>query len=606
MELSLNFMDYTEHFNLTDRPFKNTYDRKYFFRSVSVDIIIKVLEAESCTPLVHLKAQPKVGLTSFLRYLPKELRLNYRTALILNPHLTLTEILRQCLIDFGQEHKFDNQTPEESLLGFFQNTVDEFLADDFRVMLVVDNAAELSPETLSELYGLMELEEEWKGRFILLLGGSSETPWPVVPDILYEINELKLPPLSEEEIEAYLSFRLKVAGGSLCFNRGALSCLVECSGGLPELINQFAERALIAAWTKGAEVVGTSQIKAAVDSLEALVHDLGEVSSSSSVTSATVKKGVDFSGKLRLALVTVLFLLLGGYGLSYFSKDTATVEDRGEVVIFDVPEEAPLDAAPAGTRKAGDMAGVSAPSLPTPPPQLLTLPQGALVLVVDQDRQNGRLWQGGTKGSGLKAEITVPSFDNMGLYLFGRPRGSDPLIFQYPPDRDRPLKEARIIWPRVVNLLPQNIIPVMVAPGGNYQKPQDEEAREQILKNVKAWVQSQQHRVPNKMATLYAPAFEFFELGQGGGRTVERENFLQALNSEALTSGEVTLTTSQPLLMQDPVRSDLFWAMFNLKYESRLRNDMGIRVLIFGKSTLKAEWLIVAELWLPEKSLKDN
>ena len=601
------FMDYTKHFNLTDRPFKNTYNGKDFFQSEAATAIFQTLQDPRCPPLVNLKVTPKSGLTSILKRLPTVLKpAGIRVALILNPHLTLPEIMRQILTDLGQSHKFDTHTPEGALLGYYQNAVSEFLADDYRVLLAVDNASELTPDTLGELYSLMELEPKWTKQVILMVSGLEDKPWPVIPDIFYESKELKLGPLSEEQTESYIAFRLKAVGGDSLFTRASLKNITEHAGGLPETINQLADRALIAAWAKGATQVETSHLKSAMATLE----DPGQ-----STPNGEVKNQIGRSQKFKeLGKFRPLFILVGAVllifiGVQLFTTPAEVLPPTPETVVVFTENDGeasspPLDAVPASPSTSQGGITLTSPSLPTPPPQLLNIPQGTLTLVVNQDRGIGRLWQGGPKGPGLKAEIATPKFKNHGLYLFGRPHKNKPIIFQFPPTRELPVEESKKIWSRVVTLLPQDLLPVIVASDTDYQRPQNEKGKEAVLNRVKAWVQSQQYRFPDTMADLYAPTFQFFELGQPG-RTMDREDFRQALNSESRTSGNVSLATSIPLIMQDPERSNLFWAIFNLKYESKLRNDTGIRVLIFEENSQGTNWAITAELWLPEKSLKD-
>ncbi|MDR2945945.1 MAG: hypothetical protein LBV79_04275 [Candidatus Adiutrix sp.] len=617
-------MDYVKHFNLTDRPFKNTYDGRYFYRSAGAEAVFAALKAEDCPTLIHLKGLPKAGITSALRRLPVELRERFRTALILNPQMTLAEMLRQALTDFGHSHKFGPQSREEELLGYFQNSVSDFLAEGSRILLVVDSAEELSPAALAEFYGLMELEPEWRGRVYLLLGGSSEAPWPMVPDIMLDVRELTLPPLTPDETSEYVAARLKVAGGELCFSRSAVRALWEHSQGLPEAVNQLAERALIAAWSSGRGEVGPAQLKAARTSLDnPLTIDyeaLEQGRDRHTPPAAGLQRGGrarNQRGRLglsrgRLLATGLAVILLAAAGIHFFGPpDVAPVPAPPiETAAAGPPEGLPAPTAtPAADNGAAEPSG--APSLPTPPPQVLSLPQGALALVVyqdlfmDQGRLLSRLWQGGARGAGLKGEIAAPVFKNGGLYLFGRPRGrnQNPMIFQYPPSRNAPRDEAKNLWPQVETLLPQNLLPVIVAKSADYNRARSAETEAAIADRVKAWVQSQQYRFPDTTAALYASSFQFFEVGRQA-RTIDREDFRAALNSEARTSGEVQLTTSQPLILQDPGQDNLVWAMFNLKYSSRLRNDLGIRLLVFEKSLLSQDnWLIVAELWLPERSL---
>lgn len=601
-------MDYLEHFQLSDRPFKNTYDGRFFFRSQGASLIFSALKAEPGPTLIHLKGLPKTGKTSLLRRLPVELRDSGKAALILNPQLTLAEILRQALTDLGHSHKFDARTPEEELLGYFQNAVNDFVGEGLRFFLIVDSVDGLSPETLAELYALMGLEEAWTGRVRLLLCGRPDQPWPMVPDIMPEVRELDLPPLSVQETEEYVQFRLKAAGGGAVFSRGGLKALAEYAEGRPETINQLAERALIAAWSAGRREVGQAQVRAAKNSLDnplALDQQALERMGQGGRAQAPKPPRPGRGGRTYRPLMFLIVLVVAGAFV--FQHLTSPPEPLSEaelepVLLMDEEESEPETASPAGEN--GQAPG--APALPTLPPQLLALPQGQLALVIDQDNASGRLWQGGVRGPGLKAELATPGFAHGGLYLFGRPRSENPLIFQYPPARDLPLEEARTLWPRVATLLPQNILPVIVAPGVEYRKARANEAEEAVGRRVKSWVQSQQYRFADTTAALYDASFQFFELGRAP-RTIRREDFRSALNSEARTSGEVSLTTSQPLIMQDPGNPRVVWAVFNIKYDSKLRNDMGLRVLIFERGLLSGEnWPIVAELWLPEKSLRDD
>ena len=590
-------MDYLDHFKLADRPFKNTYDGRFFYRSAAAGEIFQSLREGAS--LIHIKGGPQVGKTFLMRRLTSELKEAGRTALVLNPHLTLAEMLRRILTDFGHSHKFSPETQEEELLGYFHNAAADFLEEGQKVFLAVDNASELPPAMLAELYWLMALEPGWEGGVSLVLCGTAGQPWPVVPDQMPEVKELTLPPLSAAETESYVLARLKAAGGGPLFSRAALKVLGDYGQGRPELINQLAERGLIAAWSAGRAEVGPAQLEAARTSLEApqsLDYDRLAAAARDRVIRP---EGRQKPGRRLILPAAFLALLAAGY---YGLKDAKEAPTLPETEAAAFPAQPPETAAPAGAPPETE---VRAPSLPSPPGQLMTLPQGSLALVVDQDAGAARLWQGRAQGPGLKAEVAAPAFKNWGLFLFGRPRGKSPLIFQYPPSRDLPTAEAMALWPRVATLLPQNILPVIVAPAQTLLTPANPEDLAAIDNRVKEWVQSQQYKFPDTTAALYAGSFQFFEPGQPP-RNLSREDFRRALNSEARTSGEVNIITSQPLIMRDPKNDRFIWAVFNLKYTSRLRHDMGIRVLVFEKPLMGGpdSWLIAAELWLPEKSLR--
>ncbi len=597
-------MDYLKHFNLSDRPFKNTYDGRFFYCSYAARGLLDALVAPNRPSLIHLKADSKLGKTTILRRLNTELREKYKVTVLLNPQMTLEEILRQALTDFSQTHLFDSRTPEEVLLSYFQDAITEFIENGQQILLAVDSVESLSGTMLDELYSLMTLEASWQGKFVLLLSGIPDVPWPLILENDLEPHEFTLSPLSAEETTAYVTLRLKAASGAMPFSPRALKALWETSGGVPEIINQVAERSLIATWSAGRHEVTPAQIKAAQTSLDKPFEIDYQALERAGQAPGRVKPTTPKSTKrLRPLLLLAALGLFAFLIIKQVTAPGALVEEP--LPLPPIAESAPATTTPAGDNSALEEAGVTAPSLPTPPPQILALPQSSLALVINQDRISGRLWQGDAKGPGLKAEVAVPKFQRSGLFLIGRPRAEKPLVFQFPPSRQVPLEEAKTIWPRVATLLPQDVLPLVVGTNAEFDQEPDSASLEQISQNVSVWVRSQARRTPDDMAALYASSFQFFELGQPP-LEVKRENFRQALNSEANTSGEVNLAISQPLILQDPSNDNLVWALFNLKYESNLRNDMGLRLLIFEKNVLGQGWQIVAELWFPERSLRAN
>ncbi len=596
-------MDYLKHFNLSERPFRPCHEARVFFRHRQAAELTAAIRQNDDGGIVILKGPSGAGKSSLLRRLVVDLQDQFRTVLIFNPQLTLSEILRQALTDFGHSHKFSPSTAEEELLGYFQNSAADFVEAGFRLLLAVDEAEKMSPESLAELYGLISLEPKWKGRAQLLLAGSDEQSWPKLPEAAASVKELSLAPFDRQESDAYLAFRLKAAGASeTCFNSRALKALWLSGGGRPGLLGQLAERALIAAWSSGRRQVGPRQVKAAQNSLD---NPFGlDYQALGRAKPALGREPSKLARPRRFLWPAVALLAAVSFGLSVWGAHRAEPQPAQTPP---APEPIIFSEEPQSGGQSPPAAQPGAPALPSPPPQLLTLPQGALALVVDTQAELGRLWQGRAKGAALKAEISAADFERRGLYLFGRQRDKNkPIVFQYPPSRTVPLKQAGAIWPALATALPQDILPLIVADPEDLAKLKNQAHEQAVSRRVKAWVQSQQYRFPDTMAELYASSFQFFELG-AQSRTINRENFRKALHSEARSSGEVKLSVSQPLIMQDPNNDNLVWAIFNLKYESRLRHDMGLRVLIFEKSLLNQDkWLIVAELWLPEKSLKEQ
>jgi MSHA biogenesis protein MshM len=77
--------------------------------------------------------------------------------------------------------------------------------------------------------------------------------------------QYKLAGLREDEVAAYLDYRLRVAGNEAerVFTPAAVRLLHRYSGGTPRLVNILAHKALMLAFGEGSMEIGPRQIKAA-------------------------------------------------------------------------------------------------------------------------------------------------------------------------------------------------------------------------------------------------------------------------------------------------------------------------------------------------------
>jgi hypothetical protein len=128
------------------------------------------------------------------------------------------------------------------------------------------------------------------------------------------------------------------------------------------------------------------------------------------------------------------------------------------------------------------------------------------------------------------------------------------------------------------------------------------DAAAEIARRVSAWTKAQEYKLAEDMAGLYAESFQYYEPGRPP-LSIDRRDFKAAMESESRSAGEVALAVSDPLVMVDPEARNRAWAVFTLKYDSKIRHDAGLRTLIFERSPFGGQWLIVAELWLKEDGL---
>ena len=129
-------------------------------------------------------------------------------------------------------------------------------------LLIIDEAQHLQPAVLEQLRLLTNLETNTKKLLQVILIGQPELQQLLQRQDLRQLAQritarYHLMPLTEQEVQQYISYRLQVAGCSRpVFTASAVKKLFQLSGGIPRLLNLICDRALLG---------GYSQQKALID-----------------------------------------------------------------------------------------------------------------------------------------------------------------------------------------------------------------------------------------------------------------------------------------------------------------------------------------------------
>src|SRR5687767_1148581 len=198
------------------------------------------------------------GKTTLCRALLEQLDTTTFTSLILNPFLSVEELLREVLLDFGvvsregvRSGRIASASKHELL-----STLNDFLLSLVPIrgsgVLIIDEAQHLSPQVLEEIRILSNLEtNESKLLQIVLVGQLN------LLDVLAEADmrqldqrislKATLKPLTREEVDAYIAHRLSVARGSssVTFDAEAVKAIHAITKGIPRVINLLCDRALM-------------------------------------------------------------------------------------------------------------------------------------------------------------------------------------------------------------------------------------------------------------------------------------------------------------------------------------------------------------------------
>ncbi len=248
---------YLTFFGLNEKPFAITPDPRYLYLSerhaeALAHLLYGINEAGG---FVQLTGEVGTGKTTIVRSLLAQTPKNAEIALILNPKMTPAEFLLTICEELGIG-------VPDSALGSLKDLVDilsHYLlrahAAGRRVVLVVDEAQNLSPEVLEQVRLLTNLETNTQKLMQIILIGQPELRELLGRNELRQLAQrvtgrYHLNPLSREETAAYVRHRLRVAGSTTdIFAPSALSEAFRLSEGVPRVINVISDRALLGAYT---------------------------------------------------------------------------------------------------------------------------------------------------------------------------------------------------------------------------------------------------------------------------------------------------------------------------------------------------------------------
>ncbi len=249
---------YTSFFGLTEKPFAITPDPRYLYLSERHAEALAHLSygIQEAGGFVQLTGEVGTGKTMVVRSLLQQLPANCDMALILNPRVTAPEFL----LAICDELHVPVAEPMTHSVKALVDLLTGFLLDAHsrsrRVVLMVDEAQNLSPDVLEQVRLLTNLETATHKLMQIILVGQPELREVLGRTELRQLAQritgrYHLEALSRPETIAYVKHRLRVAGATTeVFAPGALREVHRVSSGIPRIINVVCDRALLGAFTR--------------------------------------------------------------------------------------------------------------------------------------------------------------------------------------------------------------------------------------------------------------------------------------------------------------------------------------------------------------------
>jgi MSHA biogenesis protein MshM len=262
---------YLDYFKFKEIPFGLTPNTEFFcqlkcYNEALNMLLFSLRSGEGFTKII---GEVGTGKTLLCRKLLSDFSNEFVTAYIPNPDLTPLE-LRKALA-----HELSIETAglddRHELLTLIYNKLLALHQQGSRVILLIDEAQALPPESLEALRLLTNLETEKHKLLQVVLFGQPELDQRLNQP---EFRQLKqrisfsyyLPTMSREDLDTYLLHRLNAAGCSLStlFSKKAKNLLYRASKGVPRIINILCHKALLAAYGEGKSNVTHKMMRRAV------------------------------------------------------------------------------------------------------------------------------------------------------------------------------------------------------------------------------------------------------------------------------------------------------------------------------------------------------
>lgn len=244
---------YTQFFGLTKKPFSLIPDPSFLYLSAKHKKALTTLQygLVSQAGFTVITGEIGSGKTTLIRSLLNKLSEDCEVGLITNTHSAFGDLLTWVLAAFKIQ---SNATNKAERYQAFVDFINEKSSKSKRVVLIVDEAQNMDIQTLEELRLLSNINVNQSIMLQLVLVGQPELVEKLNRPELVQFSqrisiEYHLNPLSFEETEQYIHYRLKVAGSTdTIFHPSACAALYYYSGGIPRLINNLGDLALVFAF----------------------------------------------------------------------------------------------------------------------------------------------------------------------------------------------------------------------------------------------------------------------------------------------------------------------------------------------------------------------
>ncbi len=267
---------YKDFFGLKEYPFSLAPDPRFIVFSPSYSELLAAIYygIEMSKGLIVVTGEAGTGKTTALRWIIRRLDSTVLAAFIHNPHLSIEEFYHH-LTEMLEIRGWTNKT---DLLMEMGKLLEERHRQGLRTLLIVDEAHELPDEVLEEIRLLLNFESDSAKHLQIILTGQPELREKLNRRNLRQLKQrvalrCQMPILSTvDEVKRYIQMRISTAGSveKDIFTSEAVDLIYQCSQGIPRLINNLCDNAMISAFSSDTRSIDREIIEEVAENLDLL------------------------------------------------------------------------------------------------------------------------------------------------------------------------------------------------------------------------------------------------------------------------------------------------------------------------------------------------
>ncbi len=272
---------YLDFYGLREGPFRQTPNPRFLYLGAGHREALAQLEyglRERCGFLM-LIGEVGSGKTTLLRTLLERLEPTFETALVFHTLMEFDDILRYVLEDFGVKDVGPSRAERMMALNRF---LIEQRGRNRDTVLILDEAQNLSPQTLEEVRLLSNFETSSQKLLQIVLVGQPELAAKLQTDELRQVRQrisirAMIPPLTREESIEYIAHRISVARAVIAgprrvsgprvftpFTPRAVRRICRYAKGIPRVLNRVCDHSLVLGYGDQLTEIDTATVNLAI------------------------------------------------------------------------------------------------------------------------------------------------------------------------------------------------------------------------------------------------------------------------------------------------------------------------------------------------------